>query len=64
MNIAEFSWNYYQMAIVKNFQHKTDECLALLKKTFELEPELKTDAVSLPYLQNLSSDRNFIELTK
>ena len=60
----EFSWNYYQMAIIKNFQDKTDECFYLLRKTFELEPELKEDAKQIPDLQNLSTNSNFIELTK
>lgn len=60
----EFSWNYYQMAISKNFQNKTDECLALLKKTFELEPELKEDARQVSFLQNLATNSVFMELTK
>lgn len=60
----EFSWNYYQIAILKNFQKKTDECLSFLKKTFELEPGLKEDAKQLPYLENLFADRTFIEITK
>ncbi len=62
--LQEFSWNYYQMAIIRNFQGKTDECLALLGTTFRLEPELKEDARSLTYFQNLSSDPRFTELVK
>lgn len=61
--LQEFSWNYYQMAISKNFQNKTDECLTLLKKTFELEPELKEDARQVPFLQNLATNSIFIALT-
>ncbi|WP_294251566.1 hypothetical protein, partial [uncultured Chryseobacterium sp.] len=62
--IQPFSWNYYQMAIMKNIQGKTAECLELLKTTFELEPALKEDARSFPELQNLFTDPEFIEITK
>lgn len=60
----EFSWNYYQIAIIKNYQNKTDECLDFLRKTFELEPELKEDAKRIPFFQNLSANSKFLELTK
>lgn len=62
--IQPFSWNYYQMAIMKNLQGKTAECLELLKITFELEPSLKEDARNFPELQNLFTDPEFIEITK
>ncbi len=62
--VQPFSWNYYQMAIMKNSQGKTAECLELLKTTFELEPALKEDARSFPELQNLFTDPEFIQLTK
>lgn len=62
--LQEFSWNYYQIAIIKNFQNKTDECLTFLKSTFALEPELKEDAKQIPYFQNLKTNTKFIELTK
>lgn len=62
--IQEFSWNYYQIAIIKNFQNKTEECLNFLKSTFDLEPELKEDAKQIPYFNNLKTNTKFIELTK
>lgn len=61
--IQEFSWNYYQMAIMKNLQGKTDESLELLKATFNLEPELKEDAKNFPQLKNLFTNPKFIEIT-
>jgi tetratricopeptide (TPR) repeat protein len=62
--IHEFSWNYYQIAIMKNRQDKIQECLRYLKTTFELEPGLKNDAKQYPELQNLWLNQEFIELTK
>lgn len=62
--VQSFSWNYYQMAIIKNLQGKTSECLELLKTTFELEPELKEDARNFPQLQNLFANPEFINITK
>lgn len=62
--IQEFSWNYYQMAIMKSLQNKTQEAIDLLKKTFELEPGLKNDAKQFHQLQSLWADPNFIQLTK
>ncbi|PTX61995.1 tetratricopeptide repeat protein [Kordia periserrulae] len=62
--IQEFSWNYYQMAIIKNLQNKTDESLKFLESTFRLESELKEDAKNFPELQNLWVNPKFIELTK
>ncbi|MDI9309315.1 MAG: tetratricopeptide repeat protein [Limnohabitans sp.] len=59
-----FSWNYYQIAIMKNLQGKTDECFQFLKQTFNLEPELKEDAKHYYELQNLSNHSEFIQLTK
>lgn len=59
-----FSWNYYQIAIMKNLQGKTDECLQFLKQTFNLEPELKEDARHYYELQNLSNNSEFIQITK
>lgn len=58
-----FSWNYYQIAIIKNKQGKSQECFDNLRLTFELEPELKEDARQYPGLQNLWTDSYFIELT-
>lgn len=57
--VQEFSWSYYQMAIIKNLQNKTDEALELLKTTFRLEPELKSDAKEFPELENLWSNPTF-----
>ena len=62
--IQEFSWCYYQMAIIKNVQNKTEESLELLKKTFSLENELKKDAKQYKGLQNLWTNPTFIEITK
>lgn len=62
--IHEFTWNYYQMGIMKNLQGKTDESLELLKTTFSLEPELKQDAKTFPELENLWTNSKFIEITK
>jgi tetratricopeptide (TPR) repeat protein len=62
--IQEFSWNYYQIAIMKNLQNKIDESLEFLKITFDMEPELKNDAKQFPELENLWSNAKFIELTK
>jgi tetratricopeptide (TPR) repeat protein len=61
--IKVFSWNYYQMAIMKNLEGKTDESLELLKTTFGLEPGLQEDAKNFPELQNLWSHPKFIEIT-
>jgi tetratricopeptide (TPR) repeat protein len=62
--IQQFSWNYYQMAILANLDNKTTECLQLLTKTFELEPPLKMDARQYPELQNLWENEQFINITK
>lgn len=62
--IQPFSWNYYQMAIMANLENSTTECLQLLSKTFELEPQLKMDAKQYPELQNLWKNEEFIEITK
>lgn len=62
--LEPFSWNYYQMAIIKNLQSKTEESLALLEQTFSMEPELKEDAKKFPHLQNLWNDPSFIALTR
>jgi tetratricopeptide (TPR) repeat protein len=62
--IQPFSWNYYQMAIISNLENRTTECLQLLNKTFELEPQLKVDAKQYLELQNLWENEEFIVLTK
>lgn len=62
--LQPFSWSYYQMAIIKNLQSETEECLALLEQTFNLEPELKEDARQFPHLQNLWNDPRFIAITR
>jgi tetratricopeptide (TPR) repeat protein len=62
--VHQFSWNYYQIAISKNLQNKTDEALKFLGTTFQLEPGLKNDAKQLPILQNLWTNAAFIEMTK
>jgi len=62
--IQEFSWNYYQMGIMKNLQGKIDDSIELLKTTFSLEPELKEDAKNFPQLENLWTNPKFIEITK
>ncbi|WP_163411370.1 tetratricopeptide repeat protein [Flavobacterium ajazii] len=62
--IQEFSWNFYQIAIMKNLQGKTEESLIFLKTTFNLEPELKEDAKNFPELQNIWTNPEFIQITK
>lgn len=62
--VQKFSWNYYQVGIMKNLQGKTDESLRYLKKAFDLEPELKEDAKNFPELKNLWTNAEFIGLTK
>ena len=63
-SIQEFSWSFYQMAIIQNIQGKREECFSNLRRTFRLEPQLKEDAKTYPELQNLWNDPEFIELTK
>lgn len=60
----EFSWNYYQIGIIKNVQGKTEECLSCLKNTLRLEPGLNEDMKQYPELQNLWTDPKFMLLTK
>jgi tetratricopeptide (TPR) repeat protein len=62
--ISEFSWNFYQIAIMKNLQGKTEECLEFLKSTFDLEPGLKEDAKNFPELQNIWTNPEFIDMIK
>lgn len=58
-----FSWNFYQIAIIKNLQGKEEECFENLKRTFEFEPGLKEDAKQFPQLENLRGNPTFIQLT-
>lgn len=60
----KFSWNYYQIAIMENLKGNTEKCLLNLKKTFELEPELKEDARSYHELKNLNNNPHFLSLLK
>lgn len=60
----EFSWNYYQIAIIENLNGNIERCLLNLKKTFELEPELKEDARTYVELKNLASNVSFLSLLK
>ncbi|GGB66514.1 hypothetical protein GCM10007424_03100 [Flavobacterium suaedae] len=60
--IQEFSWNYYQIGIMKNLQSKTDEAFKYLKLAFDMEPELKEDAKVFPELENLWDNPEFIKL--
>jgi tetratricopeptide (TPR) repeat protein len=60
----DFSWNYYQVAIIKNIQGRETESLEYLKKTFALEPQLKQDARQYPELQNLWNNPKFIKITE
>jgi len=62
--LHEFSWNYYQIGIIKNLQGKTEECLSFLKNTLRLEPDLKDDMKQYPELQNLWTDPQFMMITK
>ncbi len=62
--IHEFAWNYYQIAIIKNLQGKTEECLSYLEKTFQLDYEIKEDAKNYFELENLHSNQRFKEITK
>ncbi|WP_010521408.1 tetratricopeptide repeat protein [Aquimarina agarivorans] len=61
-DLYTYSWNYYQIAIIKNLQSKIDECLFFLCKTFELEPELKEDAKTYFQLENLWDNSEFVKL--
>lgn len=61
--LQDFSWNYYQIAIMKNLQGKTRESLDYLKITFDLEPGLKEDAKQFPELENLWTNAEFMALT-
>ena len=61
--INPFSWNYYQIAIIKNLQNKESESFEYLEKTFQLEPELKEDAKQYIELKNLWTHPTFIKLT-
>lgn len=61
-DVRHFSWNYYQIAIIENLNGNTERCLLNLKKTFELEPELKEDARNYVELQNLASNVSFRSL--
>ncbi|WP_421943628.1 tetratricopeptide repeat protein [Pedobacter sp.] len=60
----KFSWNYYQIAIMENLKGNMEKCLLNLKKTFELEPELKEDARSYHELKNLHDNLHFLSLLK
>lgn len=62
--VREFSWNYYQIAIMENLNGNVERCLLNLKKTFELEPELKEDARNYVELKNLASNVSFLSLLK
>ena len=60
----KFSWNYYQIAIMENLRGNVEKCLLNLKRTFELEPELKEDARHFHELENLQHNPNFLSLIK
>ncbi|MGN7986816.1 tetratricopeptide repeat protein [Pedobacter sp. 22226] len=62
--LHDFSWNYYQIGIIKNSQGKTEECLSFLKNALRLEPELKDDMKQYPEIQNLWTDPQFLLITK
>lgn len=62
--IHEFAWNYYQIAITKNLQGKTEECLSYLEQTFQLDNELKEDAKAYHELENLHTNLRFKEITR
>ncbi|SHF09513.1 tetratricopeptide repeat protein [Pedobacter caeni] len=62
--LQEFSWNYYQIGIIKNLQNETDESITYLKLTFDLEPALKQDAKQYFELENLWTNPKFVEITK
>jgi len=59
----EFAWNYYQLALINNETGNSQGCLEYLERTFELDPNLKRDALNLPELAALQGDRKFIQLT-
>lgn len=61
--VGEFSWNYYQIAIMQNLQGQERLAIENLKRTFELEPGLKDDAKQFPQLQNLWNNPMFIQIT-
>ena len=60
----EFAWNYYQIAIIENVRGNTEQCFKYLKKTFELDPNLKDDAKQYHELQNLWENERFRALTR
>jgi tetratricopeptide (TPR) repeat protein len=57
-----FAWNYYQIAIIENLRGNVDACFSNLKRSFELDPNLKQDAKTFPELANLREHKNFIAL--
>jgi tetratricopeptide (TPR) repeat protein len=59
----QFAWNYYQIAIIQNLLGNIDACFENLKKTFELDPNLKQDAKNYQELKNLQQNAAFILLT-
>lgn len=59
-----FAWDYYQIGIIENLLGNKENCLLNLKKTFEIDSNLKEDAQKYEELRNLIYDKEFIELTK
>lgn len=62
--LHKFSWNYYQMGIMKNLQGRKEECLVYLQTAFNMEPALKQDAKQFPELENLRYDPQFLNIIK
>ncbi|MFD1553249.1 hypothetical protein DNU06_17365 [Putridiphycobacter roseus] len=60
----DFAWNYYQIAIIKNKQGKTVECLEHMQKAINLDVNIKQDAKQYHELENLFNNPNFIKLTE
>ena len=60
----DFAWNYYQIAIIKNNQGKTNECLEYLKKAIQRDASIKQDARHYHELENLFDNPEFKKITE
>ncbi|QXP78776.1 MULTISPECIES: tetratricopeptide repeat protein [Winogradskyella] len=60
----DFAWNYYQIAIIKNNQKKTNECLDYLEKAIQRDLNIKQDARHYQELKNLFDNPEFKKITE
>lgn len=58
----EFSWNYYQIAIMENVQGNTDECYSYLRKAIALDISIAEDAKQFPEMSNLWEEKEFKDI--